>query len=87
MDEYGGRICNQLRRMGSSVDWSRLAFTMSDQLSVAVREAFVLLHAKQLIYRDNRIVNWDCTLQSAVSDIEVTQGSQTWGGGVGNAQR
>lgn len=69
--EYGGKIFGQLRRMGSSVDWERLAFTMDDNLVTAVQEAFVRLHKDGLVYRDNRLVNWDCTLHTAVSDIEV----------------
>lgn len=68
---YGGKIFGQLRRMGSSVDWDRLAFTMDDNLVTAVQEAFVRLHKDGLVYRDNRLVNWDCTLHTAVSDIEV----------------
>jgi valyl-tRNA synthetase len=71
VDEYGGRICGQLRRLGSSVDWRRQVFTMDDRLSCAVREAFVRLHAEGLVYRDNRLVNWCCRLKTAVSDIEV----------------
>lgn len=69
--EYGGRIKDQLRRMGSSVDWSRCVFTMDDQRNVSVREAFVKLFEAGSIYRDNRLVNWCCTLRTAVSDIEV----------------
>ena len=74
VDEYGGTICNQLRRIGSSVDWDRKAFTMDDNLSRAVLEAFVRLHEDGLIYRDNRLVNWCCRLKTAVSDIEVRSG-------------
>ena len=69
--EYGSHICMQLRRIGSSVDWSRQAFTMDAQRCGAVLEAFVRLHSEGLIYRDNRLVNWDCRLRTAVSDIEV----------------
>ncbi|KAL6761966.1 tRNA synthetases class I-domain-containing protein [Haematococcus lacustris] len=69
--EYGGRICDQLRRLGSSVDWSRQVFTMDTNLSRAVNEAFVRMHEAGVIYRDNRLVNWDCKLKTAVSDIEV----------------
>lgn len=71
VDEYGGRIVNQLRRLGSSVDWDRQVFTMDEKRSAAVKEAFVRLHAEGLIYRDNRLVNWCCRLKTAVSDIEV----------------
>ncbi len=73
---YGGKIFGQMRRMGISVDWDRLAFTMDDNLVVAVQEAFVRLHQDGLIYRENRLVNWCCTLHTAVSDIEVCTQSQ-----------
>ena len=69
--EYGDRICTQLRRLGSSVDWDRKVFTMDAPRSAAVLEAFVRLHDGGLIYRDNRLVNWCCRLKTAVSDIEV----------------
>lgn len=71
VDDYGHRITNQLRRLGSSVDWSRQVFTMDETRSNAVNEAFVQMHEKGLIYRDNRLVNWCCKLKTAVSDIEV----------------
>ena len=70
-NEYGGNIVRQLRRIGSSVDWSRECFTMDPVRSRAVTEAFVRLHDAGLIYRDNRLVNWCCTLRTAISDIEV----------------
>jgi valyl-tRNA synthetase len=70
-NEYGGRILQQLRRLGSSLDWSREVFTMDDKLSRAVREAFVRMHDMKLIYRANRLVNWCCALKTAISDIEV----------------
>ena len=69
--QYGSTITTQLRRLGSSVDWDRTAFTMDDNLAVAVREAFVRLHEQGRVYRDNRLVNWCCRLRTAVSDIEV----------------
>lgn len=71
VDTYGGKILGQLERLGASPDWGRLAFTMNEQLSAAVLEAFVRLHREGLIYRDNRLVNWDTRLKTAVSDIEV----------------
>ncbi|KAF7035506.1 hypothetical protein CFC21_046373 [Triticum aestivum] len=71
-DQYGGTILGQLRRLGASLDWSRECFTMDDQRSKAVTEAFVRLHKDGLIYRDYRLVNWDCTLLTAISDIEIT---------------
>jgi valyl-tRNA synthetase len=64
-------ILTQLKRMGSSLDWSREAFTMDEKLSKAVLEAFMRLHKEKLIYRANRLVNWDSQLKSAVSDLEV----------------
>ena len=70
-DAYGGKIFNQLRRLGSSMDWSRERFTMDEMLSKAVKEAFVRMHKDGLIYRDNRLVNWCCRLKTAISDIEV----------------
>ena len=70
-EKFGGRICNQLRRLGSSYDWSREVFTMDEPRTRAVTEAFVRLHEKKLIYRATRLVNWDCKLRSAISDLEV----------------
>ncbi|MGB0958458.1 MAG: class I tRNA ligase family protein, partial [Litorivicinus sp.] len=69
--ESGGNITGQLRRLGSSVDWSRERFTMDDDLSRAVQEVFVQLHDEGLIYRGKRLVNWDPVLKTAVSDLEV----------------
>ncbi|MHB1512992.1 MAG: valine--tRNA ligase [Acidiferrobacter sp.] len=68
----GGRISEQLRRMGASVDWSRERFTLDEGLSHAVGEVFVRLYDEGLIYRGQRLVNWDPQLQTAVSDLEVT---------------
>jgi valyl-tRNA synthetase len=70
--EYGDAILCQMKRLGASVDWSREYFTMDDNLSHAVREAFVRLHEQGLIYRGKYIVNWDPVQQTAVSDLEVT---------------
>ena len=67
----GGTILQQIRRMGDSVDWDRLYFTMDEKLSKIVVEAFVRLYNDGLIYRGKRLVNWDPKLQSAVSDLEV----------------
>lgn len=69
--EYGGKIVHQLRRIGSSLDWEREEFTMSDKLNNAVKEAFVQFYDDGLIYRDTRLVNWSSTLHTAISDIEV----------------
>lgn len=70
-NDYRDRIVSQLQRMGSSLDWSRERFTMDEDYSKAVVEAFCRLHEKGLLYRDNRIVNWCCALQSTISDLEV----------------
>ena len=67
----GNRINQQIRRLGASVDWSREAFTMDDNLSRAVQHAFITLHQRGLIYRSNRLVNWSCALRTAISSIEV----------------
>jgi valyl-tRNA synthetase len=69
--QSGGTITRQLRRMGASVDWSRERFTMDTGLSLAVKETFVRLFEEGLIYRGQRLVNWDPVLHTAVSDLEV----------------
>ncbi|MDX1497862.1 MAG: class I tRNA ligase family protein, partial [Salinisphaeraceae bacterium] len=69
--ESGGRITQQMRRLGTSVDWDRERFTMDEGLSEAVTEVFVRLHQEGLIYRGKRLVNWDPVLHTAVSDLEV----------------
>ncbi len=69
--EYGGRIVHQQRKMGISCDWTRERFTMDEGCSRAVREVFVRLYEKGLIYRGNRMVNWCPACQSAISDAEV----------------
>jgi valyl-tRNA synthetase len=74
--ESGGQICNQLRRMGASVDWQRDRFTMDDDLSAAVIEVFVRLYDEGLIYRGKRLVNWDPVLHTALSDLEVLQNEE-----------
>ena len=68
----GATITNQMRRLGDSVDWSREYFTMDERLSRVVTETFVRLHDEGLIYRGERLVNWDPQLKTAVSDLEVT---------------
>ncbi len=70
-NESGGEISRQLRRMGSSLDWSREKFTMDADYAGAVREAFVRCHEAGYIYRGKRLVNWDPVLQTAISDLEV----------------
>ncbi|KAI4375454.1 hypothetical protein MLD38_013320 [Melastoma candidum] len=70
-EKYGGAITNQIKRLGASCDWSREHFTLDEQLSRAVVEAFVRLHKKGLIYQGSYMVNWSPNLQTAVSDLEV----------------
>jgi valyl-tRNA synthetase len=69
--KYGGMITNQIRRLGASCDWDRERFTLDEGLSRAVREAFVRLYEKGLIYRGPRLINWSPGLKTAVSDLEV----------------
>jgi len=70
-EQSGGTIARQLRRLGASVDWSRDRFTMDPGLSAAVTEVFVRLYEEGLIYRGQRLVNWDPVLRTALSDLEV----------------
>ena len=70
-EKYGDRIVEQLKKLGSSCDWSRLAFTMDEKCSLAVREAFFKLYNKGLIYRGSRIINWCPSCITALSDVEV----------------
>jgi len=70
--ESGGNITRQLRRLGASMDWEKERFTMDEELSYAVREVFIRLYEEGLIYRGNRLVNWDPVLLTAISDLEVT---------------
>ncbi len=72
-DRYGDRITFQIRRMGASVDWSRERFTMDEGLSRAVNEVFVRLYEEGLIYREERLVNWDPVAKTVLSDLEVEQ--------------
>jgi len=72
-EESGGTIINQLKRLGASCDWSRERFTMDGGLSQAVLKVFVDLYRAGLIYKDNRLVNWDPKLETAISDLEVQQ--------------
>ena len=75
-EEYGGRIVEQLKCLGSSCDWTRLAFTMDERCSKAVRRAFVRMYKDGLIYRGNRIINWCPVCQTALSDAEVEYAEQ-----------
>ena len=70
-EESGNQITSQMRRVGSSVDWTRERFTMDEGLSAAVQKVFIQLHDEGLIYRGTRLVNWDPKLRTAVSDLEV----------------
>ncbi|MDX2495322.1 MAG: valine--tRNA ligase, partial [Desulfuromusa sp.] len=70
-EESGGKIINQLKRLGASCDWQRERFTMDEGLSTAVREVFVSLYEDGLIYRDNRLINWCPRCHTALSDLEV----------------
>ncbi len=70
-DESGGAILKQLRRLGASADWPRERFTMDAGLSDAVRKVFIDLYDQGLIYKDQRLVNWDPKLETAISDLEV----------------
>ena len=75
--QSGGIITQQLRRLGSSLDWANERFTMDAGLSEAVQEVFVRLYAEGLIYRGKRLVNWDPKLHTAVSDLEVISEEET----------
>ncbi len=70
-EQYGNRIMQQQRKMGTSCDWSRQAFTMDEKCSKAVREVFVNLYEKKLIYQGSRIINWCPCCKTALSDAEV----------------
>ncbi len=74
--EYGGRIINQLKKMGSSADWERERFTMDEGCSDAVLEVFIKLYEKGLIYKGSRIVNWCPVCQTSISDAEVEHEDQ-----------
>ena len=70
-EESGGTITRQLRRLGASPDWRRERFTMDPALAAAVRRVFVQLYREGLIYRDQRLVNWDPVMHTVISDLEV----------------
>ncbi len=75
--ESGDKIINQMRRLGTAVDWNISRFTMDEGLSEAVKEVFIDLFNRGLIYKDKRLVNWDPKLKTAVSDLEVNQIEKT----------
>lgn len=70
-EQYGGRIVEQMKRLGDSCDWDRLTFTLDEGVSKAVRKTFVELYKKDLIYKGLRLINWSPALESAISDLEV----------------
>ena len=70
-EQSGGRITEQQRVLGASADWPRTRFTMDPEMNRAVREAFVRLHGEGLIYRDTRLIHWDCEAQTVLSNLEV----------------
>ena len=74
--QYGSNIINQLKKLGSSCDWERERFTMDEKCSKAVREVFVNLYNKGLIYQGNRIINWCPNCTTALSDAEVEYADQ-----------
>ena len=75
-EQYGGRIVEQLKKLGASCDWSRETFTMDEKCSKAVREVFVNLYNKGLIYKGDRIINWCPCCKTALSDAEVEYSEQ-----------
>jgi valyl-tRNA synthetase len=74
--ESGGNITRQLRRLGASLNWESERFTMDEDMSRAVTEAFIKLYEDKLIYRGNRLVNWDPKLLTAISDLEVVNSEE-----------
>jgi len=72
-EESGNKITNQMKRLGTSVDWNVSRFTMDEGLSDSVKEVFINLYSRGLIYKDKRLVNWDPKLETALSDLEVNQ--------------
>ena len=71
-EKSGNTIINQTKRIGSSADWDRNRFTMDESLSDAVKKVFISLYKENIIYRGNRLINWDIKLQTAISDLEVS---------------
>ena len=75
-EEYGGRIINQLKKLGASADWDRERFTMDEGCSKAVQEVFIRLHSKGYIYKGSRIINWCPVCRTSISDAEVEHEDQ-----------
>ena len=72
-NESGDNITKQLKRLGTSIDWTISKFTLDEECSVSVKKAFIDLYNSGYIYQDERLVNWDPKLQTAISDLEVSQ--------------
>lgn len=70
-EKYGKEILTQFEALGASVDWDRFRFTLDDSMNKACNEAFIRLFEKGIIYRSDRLVNWSCQLQSALSNEEI----------------
>lgn len=83
-EEYGGRIINQLKKLGSSCDWDRLRFTMDEGSNQAVTEVFCRMHEKGWIYKGNRIGNWCPVCKTSISDAEVVYEEQAGHSGISN---
>ena len=75
-EEYGGKIINQLKKLGASADWDRERFTMDEGCSKAVKEVFIRLYEKGYIYKGSRIINWCPVCQTSISDAEVEHEDQ-----------
>ena len=75
-EEYGGKIINQLKKLGASADWDRARFTMDEGCSNAVKEVFIRLYEKGYIYKGSRIINWCPVCQTSISDAEVEHEDQ-----------
>lgn len=71
--EFGERICGQLKRLGGSLDWTRLRFTLDENMTNAVESAFVKLFEEGVVYRDKKLVNWSVKLNTTLSNLEVEQ--------------
>ena len=74
--EYGGKIINQLKKLGASADWDRERFTMDEGCSKAVKEVFIRLYEKGYIYKGSRIINWCPVCKTSISDAEVEHEEQ-----------
>ena len=75
--QSGDTITRQMKRLGTSTDWTKEKFTMDDELADGVREVFINLYQEGLIYKGKRLVNWDPVLLTALSDLEVIQSDES----------